>query len=176
VKVTEQERQKIKASLIEFGFWGADEPGDPTRDYHDAQKLQDRAEGKLAKYTHLVSTVVPNRRPARCGMVVGSERAYNLAIAETYPESICLATLALPEFLRRHPECAADQVNAPASEPPAKPKRKASKRPSAKKAVKKPAKKGAKREAGAGRQSVAKPTAANRAMKKAAKKKGARAK
>jgi hypothetical protein len=26
-----------------------------------------------------------------------------------YPEAITLAALALPEFLRRHPECAADQ-------------------------------------------------------------------
>src|SRR5215468_6903759 len=135
--MTEQERQKIKANLIEFGFWGADEPGDPTCDYHDAQKLQDRAEGKLAKYTYLVSTVVPNRPPARCGMVVSRERAYNLAIAETYPESICLAALELPEFLRRHPECAADQIKAPASKTPAKPKRKVSKRPSAKKVMKK---------------------------------------
>jgi len=155
--MTEQERQKIKASLIEFGFWGADEPGDPTCDYHDAQKLQDRAEGKLAKYTYLVSTVVPNRPPSRCGMVVSNERAYNLATAETYPESICLASLALPEFLRRHPECAADQVKAPVGEPTAKPKRKASKRSSAKKAVKKPAKK-----------AVKKP--AKKAMKKPAKK------
>jgi CheY-like chemotaxis protein len=87
----------------------------------------------------------------------------------------CLATLALPEFLRRHPECAAGQVKAPAGEPPAKPKRKASKRSSAKKAVKKPAKKVAKRKAGAGRQSVAKP-AAGRKAKKGAKKKGARTK
>jgi hypothetical protein len=174
-EMTESGRQEIKAKLIELGFWGTDEQGDPTCDYHDAQKLQDRAEGKLAKYTYLVSTVVPNRLPARCGMVVSSERAYNLAIAETYPESICLATLALPEFLRRHPECAAGQVKAPAGEPPVKPKRKASKRSSAKKAVKKPAKKVAKRKAGAGRQSVAKPTAGRKA-KKGVKKKGARTK
>src|SRR5262245_126379 len=138
--MNEQERQEIKAKLIEFSFWGADEPGDPTRDYHDAQKLQDRAEGKLAKHTFLVSTIVPNRPPTRWGMVVSGERAYNLAIAETYPESICLAALALPEFLRRHPECAADQVKAPAVEPPATPKRKTSKRSSAKKPMKKSAK------------------------------------
>jgi hypothetical protein len=143
--MTEQERREIKAKLIEFCFWGAEEPGDPTCDYHDAQKLQDRADGKLAKYTYLVSTVVPNRPPARCGMVVSNERAYNLAIAETYPESICLAALALPEFLKRHPECAADQVKPPAGEPTAKPKRKASKRPSAKMAMKKSAKKASKR-------------------------------
>jgi hypothetical protein len=29
--------------------------------------------------------------------------------ASSYPEAISLAALALPEFLRRHPECAADQ-------------------------------------------------------------------
>src|SRR5215468_134862 len=166
--MTEQERQKIKASLIEFGFWGADEPGDPTCDYHDAQKLQDRADGKLAKYTYLVSTVVPNRPPARCGMVVSNERAYNLAIAETYPESICLAALALPEFLKRHPECAADQVKPPAGEPTAKPKRKASKRSSAKKAMKKPAKKAVKKQA---RKAMKK--SAKKAVKKSAKKGGA---
>jgi len=142
--MTEQERQEIKAKLIEFSFWRADEPGDPTRDYHDAQKLQDRAEGKLAKRTFLVSTIVPNRPPTRCGMVVSGERAYNLAIAETYPESICLAALALHEFLRRHPECAADQVKAPAVEPPATPKRKTSKRSSAKKPIKKSARKSTK--------------------------------
>src|SRR5262245_22441080 len=142
--MTEQERQEIKAKLIEFSFWGADESGDPTRDYHDAQKLQDRAEGKLAKRTFLVSTIVPNRPPTRCGMVVSGERAYNLAIAETYPESICLAALALPEFLRRHPECAADQVRAPAVEPPATPKRKTSKRSSAKQPIKKSARKSTK--------------------------------
>src|SRR5215475_3373454 len=163
--MTEQERQEIKAKLIEFSFWGADEPGDPTRDYHDAQKLQDRAEGKLAKRTFLVSTIVPNRPPTRCGMVVSGERAYNLAIAETYPESICLAALALPEFLRRHPECAADQVKAPSGEPLSKPKRKASKRSSAKKAMKKPAKKAVKKPA---KKAMKKP--GGKAVKKPAKK------
>ena len=62
--MTEQERQKIKAELTEFGFWGVSEPGDPTTDIH---------------------------------------------AADNYPEAISLAALALPEFLRRCPECAANQ-------------------------------------------------------------------
>jgi len=37
--MTDQGRQEIKAKLIEFNFWVAVEPGDPTCDYHDAQKL-----------------------------------------------------------------------------------------------------------------------------------------
>jgi hypothetical protein len=106
--MTESERQEIKAKLIELGFWDANEPGDPTSDYHNAQKLQNRAEAKLAKSTFLVSTIVTGRSAARRAMVVSSEQAHELVTADTYPESICLAALALPEFLRRHPECAAD--------------------------------------------------------------------
>jgi hypothetical protein len=37
--MTEQERQKIKAELIESGLWGVSEPGDPTTDIHDAMTL-----------------------------------------------------------------------------------------------------------------------------------------
>jgi hypothetical protein len=34
--MTEQGQNKIKAKLIELGFWGADEPCDPATDTHDA--------------------------------------------------------------------------------------------------------------------------------------------
>jgi hypothetical protein len=43
-------------------------------------------------------------------MVVDCEHSHELAIADTYPQSICLAALALPEFLRRHPECAGNKA------------------------------------------------------------------
>jgi hypothetical protein len=93
--VTESERHEIKAKLIEFGFWGVGEEGDPTSDYDDALKVQDRAESKLAKYTFLVSITVTHRPPTYYAMVMSSERGHALAIADTYPESICLAALAL---------------------------------------------------------------------------------
>jgi hypothetical protein len=47
--MTEQERQAVKAKLIEFGFRGADEPGDPTTDIHDAGALHDRIQAKLPR-------------------------------------------------------------------------------------------------------------------------------
>jgi hypothetical protein len=34
--MTEQERQAVKAKLIEFGFRGADEPGDPTTEQSES--------------------------------------------------------------------------------------------------------------------------------------------
>jgi hypothetical protein len=37
--MTEQERQEIKARLIELGFWGADEAGDRAADRRDAMTL-----------------------------------------------------------------------------------------------------------------------------------------
>jgi hypothetical protein len=58
--MTEQERQAVKAKLIKFGFRGADEPGDPTTDIHDAGTLHDRIQAKLAKDVFLLPKRVPS--------------------------------------------------------------------------------------------------------------------
>jgi hypothetical protein len=57
-EVTESEKQEILAKLIELGFWGADEPGDPTSNPHDAGTLNNRLQAMLAKNTFLVSRIV----------------------------------------------------------------------------------------------------------------------
>jgi hypothetical protein len=54
--MTEQERQEIKASLIELGFWGAEEAGNPIADSRDALTLYTRAAERLAKGAGLYST------------------------------------------------------------------------------------------------------------------------
>ena len=54
--MTEQERQEIKARLIELGFWGADEAGDPAADRSDAMTLYNRVAERLAKGACLYST------------------------------------------------------------------------------------------------------------------------
>jgi len=54
--MTEQEKQEIKTKLIELGFWGADEAGDPAADRRDALTLYNRAAERLAKGTGLYST------------------------------------------------------------------------------------------------------------------------
>lgn len=108
--MTEQERQEVKVKLIELGFWGAEDQGDPTHDDRAAGTLSDRLQAKLAEDVLLTSIMVVGRSQARCAMVVDCEHSHELAIADTYPESICLAALALPEFLIRHPECVGNKA------------------------------------------------------------------
>jgi hypothetical protein len=105
----EQEQYKIKAKLIEFGFWGVDEPGDPTTDKSDAGTLYDRLQAKLAKDVFLVSEIVSDYSLAREVVVFHADQTYKLVIAPDYIQAISLTAFALPEFLRLYPWCAADQ-------------------------------------------------------------------
>ncbi len=107
--MTYNERQQLKAKLIKGRFWGADDLGDPTIDKYAAIALRDRANKKLVDGVYLTITEYVNESPARKVEVVRGEFTYLLANADTYSEAICLAALELPEFLRQHPECAADQ-------------------------------------------------------------------
>ncbi len=107
--MTEEERQEVKAGLIELGLWGADERGDPTTNIHDAGTLNNRLQAKLANGVFLVSEKVSDRSGARQVLIFHTHETYKLATAATYIEAISLTGLALPEFLRWHPECATDQ-------------------------------------------------------------------
>ena len=107
--MTESEKQEIKAKLIELGFWGADEAGDPTVDHRDALTLYNRVAERLSKGSGLYSSGITAISRSRKIEVKRGESRYRLADGPNFPESICRAALALPEFLRRHPECAADQ-------------------------------------------------------------------
>jgi hypothetical protein len=107
--MTEQERQETKARLIKCGFWGADEPGDPTTNDYDAGTLSDRLQAKLSKDAYLVSAPASARSLAREVVIFHDYQAHRLVTADNYPEAISLAALALPEFLRRRPECATDR-------------------------------------------------------------------
>lgn len=109
--MTEQERQKIKAELIEFGLWGVSEPGDPTADNLDAGKLNDRLQAKLAEGVHLISEITSDYSLTREVVIVHEYQIYKLATADNYSEAISLAALALPEFLRRHPKCATELMS-----------------------------------------------------------------
>jgi len=105
--VTEKERHEIKAKLIELGFWGTDEAGDPTADRRDALTLYNRAAERLAKGAGLYSTGLTVISRSRKIEVKRGGSIYRLADGANFPEAICLAALAIPEFLKRHPECAA---------------------------------------------------------------------
>jgi hypothetical protein len=105
--MTEQERQETRAKLIVFSFWGVSEPGDPTTDNHDAGTLNDRLQTKLAEGVYLISEPVSARSSTREVVIFRGNQTYKLVAAPNYPEAISLAALALPEFLRKHPECVA---------------------------------------------------------------------
>src|SRR5262249_30224040 len=107
--MTEQERQEIKVKLIELGFWGATEQGDPVTDHRDSQTLQERLARLLANGVTLASTGFSFDSPAQGVEGVKGSFVYPLSTDESDPEAICLALLTLHEFLRQHPECAADQ-------------------------------------------------------------------
>jgi hypothetical protein len=107
--VTESEKQEIKAKLIELGFWGADEAGDPTTDPRAALILYNRVAGKLSKGSGLYSSGITAISRSRKIEVKRGESSYRLADGPNFAESICRAALALSEFLKQHPECAADQ-------------------------------------------------------------------
>lgn len=107
-EMTDEERGRIKAQLIELGLWDADELGDPTSNVHDAGKLHDRLQAKLAKDVFLVSRIPFEHSWGREIVIFHIHQEYKLAAAPTYIAAISLAALALPEFLRQHPECAAD--------------------------------------------------------------------
>jgi hypothetical protein len=107
--MTEQERQEIKARLIVLGFWGADEAGDPATDRRDAITLYNRAAKRLAKGPGLYSTGLTAIAKLRKIEVNHGGASYRLADGPNFPESICRAALALPEFLKQHPECSADR-------------------------------------------------------------------
>ena len=105
--MNDQEQQEMKAKLIELGFWGTTEYGDPVINYHDSQTLQERLARSLADDVTLASIGFTIPSQARRVEVVKGEFIYPLVTADSYPEAICLAALALPGFLKQHPECAA---------------------------------------------------------------------
>jgi hypothetical protein len=108
-RMTDHERQAITARLVELGFWETGEPGDPVGDYHDAKTLHARVSARLTVGASAVSMSASSHSSARQVLILYGERLYPLGAADNYPESICLAALALPQFLDEHPECAADQ-------------------------------------------------------------------
>jgi hypothetical protein len=104
--MTDQERQEIKTKLIELGVWRAHEVGDPLTSREAASVVQSRLHEQLADAVLLASHGYVGGSPARHLDVVRGEFTYPIADGDTYPEAICLAALALPEFLKQHPECA----------------------------------------------------------------------
>jgi hypothetical protein len=105
--MNEEEKRKIKTKLIELGVWASHEIGDPLTSRADASVVQLRLQEWLADGVLLDSSGYVGDSPARHVDVVRGEFSHRIAEGDNYPEAICLAALALPEFLKQHPECAA---------------------------------------------------------------------
>ena len=106
--MTEQEREELKAKLIELGFWDADDPGDPTIEHQCSQALHLSLENKLATDLFLSAANFTGDSAISRVEVIHGANNYLLATAGNTTEAMCLAALALPEFLLQHPECAAE--------------------------------------------------------------------
>ena len=112
-----QERQELKDRLIELGFWGADEPGDPVTDESAALKVGERATERFGVLLVSSAGVAGgvSISPGQDVLIICEESTRQIASGETYAEAICLASIALPEFLKQHPECAAKPDESAAS-------------------------------------------------------------
>jgi hypothetical protein len=95
--------------LDELGLWGATEQGDPVTNNLDSQRLQERLARSLADSAVLASNEFSIGSSARRVEVVSGRFIYEIAAGDNYPEAICLAAIALPDFLKQHPECATSQ-------------------------------------------------------------------
>lgn len=102
----QNDRQLLKARLIEMELWGETEPGDPTVEEVAATALLNRIDENLADGI-VLAPWGHMRSSARTMRLMRGEFIYPLASGDTRPEAICLTALVLPEFLRQHPECAA---------------------------------------------------------------------
>jgi hypothetical protein len=106
--MTEEEKQEIKTKLIQFGFWGADEYGDPLTNTAHAARLRRRIAERLScmlAVTSEVGAVITDLTPRHVFVACKSSEK-TLARGATYAEAVCLAALALPRFLSENPECA----------------------------------------------------------------------
>ena len=72
--MTDHDRWEITVKLVELGFWGTVEPGDPAGDYRDAKTLHDRVAAKLAGDAFVVSTSASSHSLARRVLILHGER------------------------------------------------------------------------------------------------------
>jgi hypothetical protein len=103
-------RAELKTKLVELRFWRANEIGDPTINYEDAQRVRIRIQHKLAKDTFFNPGFhIANPISTEIVRFVGDKKiAYDLATGDDFQLAICASAIQLPRFLTQHPECAAN--------------------------------------------------------------------
>jgi hypothetical protein len=104
--MTKEEQQEVKAKLIELGYWGADEPGNPTTDRHALGELRKRMARQIAPGFSVRAELVHKRSMKSVVRIVGPGIDHAFTAGADAVLAICRAALELPEFLKQHPECA----------------------------------------------------------------------
>ena len=100
------ETQRMMASLIEVGFWKINDIGDPTTDEKALGLLLNRVEEQLAKNVFFIADGHHGKRLDYEIHLAWIEGRCLLATGPTLVEAICNSALALPSFLKEHPQCA----------------------------------------------------------------------
>ena len=72
--MTDHERRELTVKLVELGFWGTVEPGEPAGDSREAKTLHDRVGAKLAEDTFVVSTSASSHSSSRRVLILHVER------------------------------------------------------------------------------------------------------
>lgn len=102
----QNETRRLIERLTEVGFWNVDDKGDPETDEKALGLLLTRVEGRLAKNArYFVNSPGIGRLYYETRLICAGEK-HSLATGSTLAEVICNMALALPDFLKDHPECA----------------------------------------------------------------------
>lgn len=94
-----------RTQLIEAGFWGEDEPGDPFIEMQASFTVLARIEQRL-NGTISISSFEPSVSLLRKARITIKCEGSTVPIGEgeNYSETICMAAINLADFLRTHPE------------------------------------------------------------------------
>lgn len=101
----QNEKQTLADHLAMAGFWNQ-EDGDPTANEHSLGLVLDRINERLARGVFLVFYGPDSDQVGHQARLVWGRNQKVLAIGEDLSATIYNAALALPDFLKNHPECA----------------------------------------------------------------------
>ena len=96
--------QTLEEGLIEAGYWGK-EDGAFNADGPSVGIVLVRIQRRLASGVSLDFHVPAIGQPRREAWLVRNNDRHFLATGQTISDAICNAAMALPDFLKNHPEC-----------------------------------------------------------------------
>jgi hypothetical protein len=99
-------KRTLEECLIEAGFWN-EEDGAFGADERSLGIVLDRVQERLAQEVMLIFYNFDAGDARREASVAWRNQSYTLVIGSDFSDALCKTALALPSFLKDHPECAA---------------------------------------------------------------------